>query len=420
MIGGDFERGCFMRRCAFVVATWLLALSPAAAQDSPLDYPQWRGPARDGSAAAFVEPAAWPERLDRSWAVEVGTGYGTPIIIGAHVYTFTRQDGDEVLSAIDTATGRIVWQTRYPAPYRANAGTERHGPGPKSTPLFSDGKLYTLGISGIVSVFDTGDGTLLWQHPAPPVDPLYATAMSPLVDRGRVIFHVGGHDQGALTAFDADTGAVTWRWDGDGPAYASPILAEIDGTRHIVTITQRHIVGVSADTGELLWERPFVSNSTNNSITPIAYDDSLIVSGHNLGVTRFRPVQREGQWVTETVWNNQDVGLFMSNGVLVDDTFFSMSHTNSGQFFALDAATGETLWSTPGREATNTSIVKAGDLLFLLNDDAELIVARASRARFEPFRRYTVADSTTWAQPAISGNRLFVKDVSTLALWTLD
>ena len=91
-----------------------------------------------------------------------------------------------------------------------------------------------------------------------------------------------------------------------------------------------------------------------------------------------------------------------------------------GQFFALDAATGETLWSTPGREATNTAIAKAGDLLFLLNDDAELIVARASRQGLEPVQRYTMSDSATWAQPAISGNRFFVKDVSTLSLWTLD
>ncbi len=409
-----------MRCWVLAVAICSLAPLPVTAQDSPLDYPQWRGPQRDGSAAAFVEPVPWPEQLNRRWAVEVGTGYGTPIVIGSRVYTFTRQDDDEVLSAIDTATGRVVWRTGYPAPFRANPGTQLHGPGPKSTPLFYDGKLYTLGISGVVSVFDTGDGTLLWQHPDPGVDPLYATAMSPLVDRGNVIFHVGGHDQGALTAFDANTGEVTWRWVGDGPAYASPILADIDGTRHLVTVTQAHIAGVSPDTGELLWQRPFVSNSTNNSITPIAYDDSIIVSGHNLGVTRFRPVQRGDRWDTETVWDNQDVGLFMSNGVLIDDTFFSLSHTNSGQFFALDAATGETLWSTAGREATNTAIVKAGDLLFLLNDDAELMVARASRAGFEPFRRYKVADSATWAQPAISGSRLFVKDVSTIALWTLD
>ena len=325
-----------------------------------------------------------------------------------------------MLSAIDTGTGRVVWSTRYPAPFNANPGTQRHGPGPKSTPLFHDGKLYTLGIGGGVSAFDTGDGTLLWQHPAPPVDPLYATAMSPLAVGENVIFHVGGHDQGALTAFAASPGDVVWSWDGDGPAYASPIRADFDGTRHIVTITQEHIVGVSAATGELLWERPFVSNSTNNSITPIVYEDSIIVSGQNLGVTRFGPVQRDGQWVTETLWENQDVALFMSNGVLVEDTFFSLSHTNSGQFFALNVATGAILWSTQGREATNTALVKSGGLLFLLNDDSELIVGRASRAGFEPFRRYTVSDSVTWAQPAISGNRLFLKDESTLALWTLD
>ena len=406
----------------FSIATvfCLLAPLPATAQDSPLDYPQWRGPNRDGSAAAFVEPEAWPEQLTRSWKVEVGTGYATPIVIGARVYTFTRQEGDEVLTAVDADTGRVVWSSRYPAPYQLKAGTWNHGAGPKSTPLFKDGKLYTLGISGIVSAFETGDGTLLWQHPEPPVDPIFATAMSPLADGSNVIFHVGGHDQGALTAFDATTGDVTWSWDGDGPAYASPILTDIDGIRQVVTVTQDHIVGVSAATGELLWQRPFDSLYTNNSITPIAYDDSIIVSGLNLGVARFRPVRRGGQWFTETIWQNQDVSLFMSNGVLVDDVLYSLAFTNKGQFFALDAVTGETLWSTQGRQAENTAFVKAGSVLFMLNDDAELIVARASRAGFDPLRRYTVADSVTWAQPAISGNRLFVKDDSTLALWTVD
>jgi outer membrane protein assembly factor BamB len=406
--------------CATVLVFCALAPLPAIAQDSPLDYPQWRGPDRDGSAAAFVEPEAWPEQLTRSWQVEVGTGYATPIVIGARVYTFTRQEGDEVLTAVDAATGRVVWSARYPAPYQPKEGTYGHGSGPKSTPLFKDGKLYTLGISGIVSAFDTGDGTLLWQLPEPPVDPIFATAMSPLADGDNVIFHVGGHDQGALTAFDATTGDVTWSWDGDGPAYGSPILADLGGTRQIVTVSQDHIVGVSAATGELLWQRPFDSLYTNNSITPIAYDDSIIMSGLNLGVTRFRPVQRGARWVTETIWQNQDLSLFMSNGVLVDDVFYSLAFTKKGQFFALDAVTGETLWATEGREAENTALVKAGSVLFLLNDDAELIVARASRDGFEPIRRYTVADSVTWAQPAISGNRLFVKDDSTLALWTVD
>jgi outer membrane protein assembly factor BamB len=108
----------------------------------------------------------------------------------------------------------------------------------------------------------------------------------------------------------------------------------------------------------------------------------------------------------------------MTNGVIAGDRLFGMSHKNSGQFFALDARTGKTLWTSAPRQATNAAIVHAGDVLFMLKDDAELIVAKASASAFEPIKRYTVADSTTWAQPTISGNRMFVKDTSSLALWT--
>jgi outer membrane protein assembly factor BamB len=109
----------------------------------------------------------------------------------------------------------------------------------------------------------------------------------------------------------------------------------------------------------------------------------------------------------------------MSNPVLVGDTLYGLSQRNSGQFFALDAKTGKVRWLGAGREATNSAIVSAGDVLFFLNDDAELVVARHNPSKLEVIRRYTVADNATWAQPAISGNRIFVKDISTLALWTV-
>jgi outer membrane protein assembly factor BamB len=133
-----------------------------------------------------------------------------------------------------------------------------------------------------------------------------------------------------------------------------------------------------------------------------------------------RPSQKNGVWVTETLWQTNDVGFYLSNPVVVGDTLYGLSTRDRGQYFAIDVKTGKVLWLGPPRQATNTAVVKAGDLLFLLNDNAELIVARASPTAFEPLKRYTVAESATWAQPAISGKRIFVKDVNSLTLWTVD
>jgi outer membrane protein assembly factor BamB len=407
-------------RTIWLAAFWLGALVTANAQNSSLDYTQWRGPNRDGSAASFAQPQAWPDTLTMRWKVDVGEGYATPIVVGNRVYTHTRQGGNEVMSALDSSSGKVIWQTSYPAPYKMNPATKNHGQGPKSTPLFFNGKLYTLGISGIVSAFDAASGKLLWQKPAPPVDPMYGTAMSPIAEGGLVIFHVGGQNQGALTAFDANTGDVKWSWNGDGPAYASPIAVDLGGTRQIIAVTQENVIGISPLNGELLWKRPYVSKFTANSITPILYGDTIIVSEQEKGIEAFRVIRKNNQWSTESVWESRDVSMALSNGVLIGDTLFGLSVRNRGQYFALDAKSGKALWLGEGREADNTAIAKSGNLLFLLNEDGELVVARSSPTGIEPVKRYTVAESATWAQPTISGNRIFVKDVSTVALWTVN
>ena len=384
------------------------------------DWPQWRGPNRDGVVESFTEPASWPESLDQEWKVDVGTGYATPIIVGDRIYMYTREGENEVLRSLDAATGEVRWQTEYPAPFRMNPAARNHGPGPKATPTFDDGGLYTLGMSGIVSAFDASDGKQLWQTEASAPGPLYGTSMSPLVDGRLVIVHVGNHNDGALTAFDRATGRVQWSWDGDGPAYGSPIVAEFDGMRQVITFTQENLIGVSAASGELLWRRPYTTRSTQNTITPLIYQGNLVVSGLGNGVESFRVARQGGSWITEDIWENREVSLYMTNGVIAGDAFFGLSHRNSGQYFAIDAGSGETLWTSEGRQGTNAAIVKAGDVLLLLEDDAELIVARPSRNGMETVRRYTVADSATWAEPVVSGNRVFVKDVSTLTLWTVN
>lgn len=383
------------------------------------DWPQWRGVHRDG-AATFTVPAAWPDTLNLKWTVEVGLGYAAPITVGDRVYAYSRQGDHEVMRALDAATGKAIWESQYVAVFKPNpAATSKHGTGPKSTPTYADGRLYTLGMSGMVTAFDAATGAQIWQTPSPPVETLYHTAMSPLVDRGLVIVHVGGHSNGALTAFDARTGIVKWSWNGDGPAYGSPIVAEIGGTRQIVTFTQDNLVGVAAETGALLWRRPYSVRATRNAVTPIVSGQTVIVSGLGMPVSAFRIANRGGEWVQEQAWENGDVNMDMSTGVVIGNTLYGFSAKNSGQFFALDAATGQTLWLSEARVAENAAVVRAGDLWFALTTEAQLLVARANPKQFEVVKRYQVANTATWAQPVLSGQRVFVKDLNAISLWTL-
>ena len=275
-------------------------------------------------------------------------------------------------------------------------------------------------MSGIVSAFSVETGRLLWQKPAPSVHPHYHTAMSPVVDGDLVMFHVGGHNDGALTAFDVENGEIRWSVEGDGPAYGSPMVFELEGTRQVVTFTQAHLVGVEVATGELLWRRPYTTPNNTTAQTPILYDDTVIETGRTNGITAFRVVKRDDGWTTEDVWHTDEVSLHMTNGVVTDGVLFGLSHLNSGQYFGLDLETGQVLWRSDPRQAENVAIVRAGDTIFALEDDAELIILRSSRTGFEPVKRYDVAMSETWAQPTISGSRLFIKDISSLTLWSLD
>ena len=293
-------------RTRLVLLAGLMALASSAAAQ---DWTQWRGPNRDGVVPSFREPATWPDALTKHWELDVGLGYASPILVGDRLYLHTRQGEDEIVQALDAASGDLLWRQSYPAPFEMNPFTARHGAGPKSTPTFADGRLFTFGKSGIVTAFEAETGRLLWQTTAPPVQPLYHAAMSPLVDGDLVILHVGGDDDGALTAFDVATGDVRWSWDGDGPAYGSPMVFELAGTRQVVSYTRESLVGLSAASGELLWRRPGRKENILTQ-TPILYGDTVIEAMNAEGITAFR-VSRDGDgWRTKDVWHTDEVSLF--------------------------------------------------------------------------------------------------------------
>ena len=411
-----------MRRAAIILLLLSGFLTAAGqARQAASDVTQWRGANRDGAQTGFTAPAAWPAQLTQRWKIDVGSGYATPIVVGNRVYVFSRQGEEEVMSGIDAASGKVIWRTAYAAPFEMNSAARPHGPGPKSTPVFFNGRLYSIGMTGSVTAFDAATGKQLWQRPGSMPVPMYTShAFSPVIEGQHVIFHVGGHNKGALTAFDLNTGQVRWEWSGDGPGYGSPIVADFGGVRQLVTITQGKLVGVNAATGALLWEQVLVSPNFTNSITPVRYSDTVIVWGHGGPMTALTITRSGSQWTTAPAWEAPDLPGRMSNSVVDGDVMYGLTSRNMGQYYVMDVKSGKTLWSSEPRAAAQAALVRAGNILFSLENDSELIVFRPGRTGLEELKRYKVADADTWAQPAISGNRIFVKDVSTLTLWTLN
>ena len=382
------------------------------------DWPGWRGPQHDANVTE--EPKNYPEKLNLKWKADVGLGHSSPILAAGSIYSFARLGEQETVYSIDPANGKIRWQQQYPAPYKMNSAATGHGPGPKSTPLYADGKLYTFGISGILSSFDAETGKLRWrkEFSKNQVDtaPTFGTATSPIIDRGLLIVHIGGEKTGAITAFDPATGATKWSWDGDSPAYATPVIFESGGVRQVVTQSRQNIVSLDESNGKLLWKIPFTTAYEQNIVTPVVYKDTLIFSGLDKGVFAVRP---NGTASPQTVWQTKDASMYMNSPVIVGDLLFGFSHLKKGQIFCLDARTGATLWAASPRSGDNSAMLASSTTLFSLTPDAKFLIAKPTAKGLNEVRQYDVADSPTWAHPVVLADGFLIKDLKTLARWSV-
>jgi len=410
------------RRAAFIllaiVGLWLSASSAPAA-----DWPQWRGPNRDGALHKFKLPAAWPNEIERAWQVDVGAGKASPVVVGQHVFVFSRRNDDEFIACYNLADGKEIWHKNYPAPYPVNGTVTVNDKGPTSTPAVSGGRVYTLGVSGMLSCWDAETGKSRWQkdfskqfkHSAPLVGP----SSSPLIDGDKCIVYVGGPGPGALVALDAQTGASKWTWEGDGACYSSPVIGVFSEVRQVVTQSRTACIGVDEDSGALLWKIPFTTEYEQNIMTPVIYDESVIFSGFNKGLGRYRVEKQGEEWHTDEVWVTKEVSLYMSSPVASGERLFGFSHRQKGQLFALDVTTGKTLWVEP-RPAESAAIVRTGSIIWALITSGDLIAFRDSEKQFEQLARYKVSDTPIWATPVISTSRIVTKDETRLTMWRFD
>jgi outer membrane protein assembly factor BamB len=424
------------------LAFGLLADSRACADD----WPQWRGVHRDAHVTGFKSPATWPTELTRKWQVEVGDGVSTPALVGDNLYVFSRQDGNEIIRCLDASTGSEKWQEKYAA--KGADGPASGFAGPRASPTVAYGKVVTLSVNGVVSCFNAADGKLLWRKKDFEGEvPMFYTSSSPLVVDNLCIVQLGGDRDGAMVAYDLTSGDEKWKWADDGTAYASPVLLNVDGTNIVIAETDDHVVGIRAADGQPVWQMEYrVQGRGYNAATPIVDGQTIILTGSNRGAKAVRLEKQGDEFVEKELWTNSDNSVQFNTPVLKDDLIFGLS--NRDVLFCINATSGETAWTAPlgepaaaeparppaeerpqggrggrGRRGRGGggygSIVDVGSALMALTPRSQLIVFEPGNTEFKQTASYKVADGQTYAYPIVSGNRVFVKDQDSVAMWAI-
>lgn len=400
-----------------IIVSALLLIINALTSVYGQDWPQWRGIDRESRVTGFKAPVKWPATLDEQWKVKVGYGDATPALFKGKLYVFTRIEGDEVLQCLDATTGKIIWKDSYPA--EAVTGPAARHPGPRSTPSVIEGKVVIIGATGIISCLDAESGKLLWRNSDfANVVPVFFTGMSPLVFDNRCYVHLGGPANSAIIAFNLATGSIDWKYEGEGPAYASPDIMVIDKSKLVVMQTDSALIAFGATDGKLAWKVPTPpAKRYYNSSSPIVSGNKIYYSGEGKGTAAIS-VKKEGdRYSVDELWRNTEIGNTYNTAVLKDGYMYGFSER--GYLYCLNAASGVTAWADTVRHRDFGSVIDAGKVMLGLSSTSNLVVFEPSTTSYSEIAMIKVSETPTYAHLVVSGNRLYIKDEEYLILFSV-
>ena len=414
-----------MRVANLIAVLAVLAAGPVLAHD--FEWPGWLGPKRDGWVRGVKAPAKWPAKLTKKWSVQAGTGYGSPLVSKGRVYQHARQGEDEVLWCFDLATGKKIWRRAIKVPFKIAGGGDFHGKGPKSSPALANGRIFTMGITGVLTTWDAKTGAVLWRRDDSDryrgrfrkPHPNWGAATSPIVVDGMVIVHLGTDKEGLLVALDVKTGKEIWSLGKDGASYSSPLIAEFHGVRQVVEWNHEALIGVDLKTGRELWRRPFPHVGTNQNMpTPTIHKGFVIVGGENRGLHCFEPLKIDNDWTVAENWSERRLALDMASTIANGDLLYGLSHYERRRLFCVDIQTGDVIWKGPERAGQNATFLSLPGYVLALMDHGRLHVLKAETKEFAKLATYRVSDQPTWAPPVLLPDGILVKDWQNLLYWS--
>lgn len=383
------------------------------------DWPQWRGPNRDGVSTAKDKLTAWPEIGPRRlWEQPVGKGYATVAVAAGRAYLLMQDGGNESCVCWDARTGTELWRFSYPADYR-NA----YGDGPRATPTVDGNRVYTVGATGIMHCLKThpktSQGESLWRHDLlaeyGAASLTWGVSFSPLVAGDLVYTNPGGRAGNSMVAFDKLTGKQRWATGDDQAGYSSPVLATIAGRPQVVFFTAAGLVGVTPDKGDILWRFPWETSYGANVATPIIAGDYIFISsGYNRGCAVVHIERTGDDVVANRVYENKNMRNHFSSSVLYKDHIYGFNET---LLTCMEFRTGKVKWKQRGFE--KGSLLIADGRLVILGEDGKLGLADASPESYREQASVRVANGRCWSVPALANGLLYVRDESKLVCFDL-
>jgi outer membrane protein assembly factor BamB len=399
----------------------LLALTLAGAAAGESNWPQWRGPNRDGQ---FNGPK-WPENLDtnhlqRMWHVELGPSYSGPILSGDRVFTTESKDKKfEVVTAFDRKTGKELWRAPWEGAMTVPFFAKSNGDWIRATPACDGESLFVAGMRDVLVCLDAQTGKERWRFDfvkeleAPLPD--FGFVCSPLVD-GEFLYVQAG---ASFVKLNKRTGEMVWRTLKDkggmwGSVFSSPVLAELAGKRQLVVQTREKLAGVDPADGQVLWEQPVEAFRGMNILTPVTCKDTIFSSTYGGKTIGFKVAQTGGRFTVAEAWRHKAQG-YMSTPVVIDGVAYH--HLKSQRMMAIAIETGRELWTSNQSFGKYMSLVAQGDRILALDQRGQLFLLRANKEKYDQLDQRKLSDSETWAHLAVADEQLFVRELNALSAY---
>jgi outer membrane protein assembly factor BamB len=419
-----------MRNSGRYILYLLLATAMSAGKLTADDWPQWRGPLRDG---------VWREQgiVDRfdgnalqiRWRTKIAGGYAGPAVADGRVYVTDRQkeENTERLFCLEEKTGKPLWTHVYACRYRG----VQYDAGPRCTPTVADGKVYSVGTMGHLFCLDARSGTVIWQKDYKKdfgtAIPVWGIASAPLVDGERLIVLAGGANGATVLALNKDTGKEIWRALSEREmGYCPPVIFKAGGARQLIIWVPQAVVSLDPESGKTYWRQPFYSHTGLTIATPVFDGEKLLVSTFYNGSLMLRLAA--GRPAATMMWRGKSDSEIVTDGVhcLMSTPLLEGGYIygidSYGALRCLNANTGERIWET--YQATghdrwwNAFLVRNGHRVFIANEQGELIIARLTPKGYEEISRAKLIEPSNqvrrrdivWSHPAYANRCVYARN----------